>query len=76
MVQRMTNDSQAQPNSTVGDTSEQQVLEEAARSFQEWAERLPAESAWRETFLRMAAKATAGVEVSQMMQEVRARRAA
>lgn len=75
MVRRMTNDSQAQPGSTVGDTSEQQVLVEAARSLQEWADRLPTDSAWRQAFLRMADNAEASAEIKQMMRE-RLRRAA
>lgn len=59
------NDSQAQPNSTVGDTSERQVLEEAARSLQEWAQQLPAESPWREVFAGVAECFATGAELSR-----------
>lgn len=72
MVQRMTNDSQAQPNSTVGDTSEQQVLGEAARSLQELADRLPADSRWREVFTGVAEGFEAGAAINQRREARRA----
>lgn len=55
----------------VGDTGEQQILEEAAVGLREWARRLPEGSAWRETLTLVAQKVEAGAEASLMLRQSR-----
>lgn len=71
----MTEQSQAARGNTIGDTAEMTVLEDAARGLRECAERLPADSAWREVCTGVAEGFEAGATINQMRQE-EARRAA
>lgn len=64
-----------QARSTTGDLAETTVLEDAARGLRECADRLPADSSWREVCTGVAEGFEAGATINRMRQ-AEARRAA